>query len=144
MPSSRPKRTVSAGGVVVGPDGKVALVSQRGNSWSLPKGHIEDGESVLEAARREIFEETGLHELEFVKELGAYERYRIGKGGTGENKSELKRMVFFLFSTRQTELSPQDPKHPEAQWVDPAQVAPLLTHPKDRAFFESIQEHLSR
>ena len=72
------KKTHSAGGVVTNQEGKVLVVSQHGTSWSLPKGHIDPGETALAAARREIYEESGIRDLEFVRELGTYERYRIG------------------------------------------------------------------
>ncbi len=142
MASRKKKKTISAGGVVLDARGRVALVSQRGNSWSLPKGHLEGKESPLEAAHREIYEETGLSELTYLNDLGSYQRYRIGKGGAGEDRSELKTMVFYLFTTSQTELSPQDEKHPEAKWVPPQDVAPLLTHQKDREFFVSILDRI--
>ena len=51
------KKTESAGGVVKNKEGKILVVSQRGTSWSLPKGHIEQGEDALQASRREIQEE---------------------------------------------------------------------------------------
>ena len=57
------KETQSAGGVIENTEGKIVVVSQRGTSWSLPKGHIEDGEDILAAAKREIYEETGITEL---------------------------------------------------------------------------------
>ena len=86
----------SAGGIVLGPDGKIVLVCQRGNSWSFPKGHVEDGELPLDAAKREIFEETGIMDAEFIKELGSYERYSIGKNGIGESRERgLRRRIFF-------------------------------------------------
>ena len=48
------KKTRSAGAVVTNDEGKLLVVSQRGTSWSLPKGHIDPGESALAASRREI------------------------------------------------------------------------------------------
>ncbi|MBI4120361.1 MAG: NUDIX domain-containing protein [Parcubacteria group bacterium] len=51
------KHTKSAGGVVVNNDGQILVVSQKGTSWSLPKGHIDEREDVLTAAKREIHEE---------------------------------------------------------------------------------------
>src|SRR5215510_10208438 len=90
------KATHSAGGVVLNKKGQVLVVNQRGKSWSLPKGHIEEGEETLAAARREIHEESGLEDLTFVKLLGSYERWRIGRDG-GEDGSELKELTFFLF-----------------------------------------------
>ena len=129
----------SAGGVVVGGGGSILLVSQNGDSWSLPKGIVEKGESPLEAARREIREESGLRDLTFVRELGTYERCRIGKGGVGEDCSVIKHITLFLFRTYETVLAPEDEHNPEARFVDAKNVAALLTHQRDREFFESIR-----
>jgi len=131
------KETKTAGGVVINNEGKVLVVSQHGNSWSLPKGHIDEGETALEAAKREIYEESGIKDLELIKNLGEYQRYKIGKTG-GEDKSELKNITIFLFKTTETALQPVDPDNPEARWVDKEKVANLLTHPKDKEFFQRI------
>jgi len=48
-------QTVSAGGVVLGGEGRVLVVSRHGTSWSLPKGHVEAGEDLPSAARRAIY-----------------------------------------------------------------------------------------
>jgi 8-oxo-dGTP pyrophosphatase MutT (NUDIX family) len=127
-----------AGGVVVGPDGRVLVVSQKGTSWSLPKGHVEAGEGALAAARREIVEETGITTLEYIRSLGCYQRNRIGRDGVGEIADAPREITLFLFRTDQTALAPQDPENPEARWVPKEQVANLLTHPKDKEFFRSI------
>ena len=131
------KKTFSAGGVVLNKRGQVLVVSQKGTSWSLPKGHIDIGETARAAAVREIYEESGVKQLTFIKNLGAYERYKIGKDGVGENTNELKHITVFLFTTSEEKLNPQDPDHPEARWVNKEKVAELLTHPKDREFFEN-------
>ncbi len=130
--------TESAGGVVVNPKRDVLIVNQNGDSWSLPKGHIDPGETPLQAAMREIHEESGVSRLTLVKPLGFYERYKIALGG-GEDKSELKRIHMFLFSTMTRVLRPIDPAHPEARWVSPDEAAALLTHPKDKKFFLSCK-----
>ena len=135
------KKTVSAGGVVLNRNGEVLVVNQRGNSWSLPKGHIDPGEDALAAARREIAEESGVTELELVRDLGGFQRHRIGRHG-GEDTSELKDIRIFLFRTNQARLQPRDPDNPEAHWVRKEDVAGLLTHPKDREFFLGILRDL--
>ena len=131
------KSTHSAGGVVLNKKRQVLVVNQRGRSWSLPKGHLEEGEETLEAARREIYEESGLKDLKLVKLLGSYERMRIGKNG-GEDGAELKKLTFFLFEADGEVLKPIDPDNPEARWVDPNKVCDLLTHPKDKEFFQGV------
>jgi len=116
----------------------ILVVNQRGNAWSLPKGHIDPGEDARTAAEREIYEESGVSRLTFIKPLGGYERFRIGKGGIGEDRSELKHIEIFLFRTDEEELSPKDELNPEARWVAKDKVASLLTHPKDKEFFQKI------
>ena len=47
--------------------------------WTIPKGHIEEGETSRQAARREVQEETGLKEMEVMDWLGKINfRYRRG------------------------------------------------------------------
>lgn len=136
-----PPTRQSAGGVVVGPDGRVLIVNQNGDSWSLPKGHLEPGESELDAARREIAEESGVRQLTYVAELARYTRPRIGLRG-GDDPGEMKRIVLFHFTTQQTRLAPADPAHPEARWVSPEEAERLLTHPKDREVFGQLRRRI--
>lgn len=126
-----------AGGIVIGPNKKVIIVNQNGNSWSLPKGHLDKGENYLQAAVREIEEETGVKQLDFIEELGSYQRYKIGLEAD-EDKSELKNIKIFLFTTNETVLKPQDPDNPEARWVEPDKINEYLTHQKDKQFIELI------
>jgi 8-oxo-dGTP pyrophosphatase MutT (NUDIX family) len=129
--------TNSAGGVVLSRFRHVLVVNQRGRSWSLPKGHIEPGEDALTAARREIYEESGLQDLELIRPLGSYTRHKIGLNA-GEEGPEVKRLTFFLFRSMTETLKPIDPDNPEARWVDPQAVSRLLTHAKDKEFFEQV------
>ena len=126
------KYTTSAGGVVLNSKRQVLVVSQGGTSWSLPKGKLEEGEDFLTAAKREIEEETGVTELELVKELGSYQRSRI------HDPEEIKTIHLFLFKTTQEDLSPKDPDNPEARWVDRYEVEGYLTSEKDKEFFKGV------
>src|ERR1700686_1665954 len=132
------RKTRSAGGVVTNDGDEVLVVSQRGTSWSLPKGKIDPGEEALAAARREIYEESGIRELELIRELGTYERYKIGVDG-GDDQSELKTITMFLFRTKEKSLRPVDPDNPEARWLEKGKVALLLTHEKDKEFFRRVE-----
>ena len=135
------KTTESGGGVVVGPDGRILVVNQNGNSWSLPKGHIDPGEDAFTAAKREIYEEAGVVELHYIRSLGSYERFRIGRHGS-EDRSAWKKITMFLFQTTQVALHPQDSENPEVRWVPREHVADLLTHPKDKEFFLRVLSEL--
>lgn len=49
----------AAGGIVVDDSGDMLLI-RRNNRWDLPKGKVESGETLLQAALREVEEETGI------------------------------------------------------------------------------------
>ncbi len=131
------QETQSAGGVVINGNKQIAITNQNGNSWSLPKGYIESGEDSIDAAKREIMEETGLANLTFVKDLGSYTRHRIGLSGQDDTTVH-KTIHMYLFKTDETQLNPKDPNNPEAKWLYKHEVAGYLTHPKDKEFFQSI------
>src|SRR3990167_8531520 len=66
-------REPTAGGVVYRRTKKgmeVLLISDSKGRWTIPKGHIEEGESPRRAAEREIREETGLQEMKVLDWLG--------------------------------------------------------------------------
>ncbi len=131
----------SAGGVVLNPAGQMALVRQSNNTWSLPKGGVEDGEGYETAARREIMEETGLTNLTLVETLGSYTRYPLDHTGK-EDRTRLKRMTIMLFTTPETELRPVDANILEAKWVSPVDAVDMLGAPKDQEFLASVLNRL--
>ena len=135
------KKTISAGGVVLNTKNRVLVVNQHGTSWSLPKGHVDEEENLLEAAKREIWEESGIKQLKLVKELGSYQRHKLDLSGS-EDKSELKTIHMFLFRTDQETLAPVDHENPEARWVAKDEVEDLLTHEKDKSFFASVKSEI--
>lgn len=134
-------KTFSAGGIVVNPQGRVLLVQEYGYYWGLPRGHIENGESSLETAIREIYEEAGISDLHLIKEVGSYKRYRFDKNGN-EIHSELKHITIFLFATKQENVEIHDTNITAAEWVDADKVAERFIYYKDRDFYNKYIEEI--
>lgn len=58
----------AAGGMVLNPKGELLMIFRRGQ-WDMPKGKLDDGESIEHCALREVSEETGLTKLKLIREL---------------------------------------------------------------------------
>jgi len=106
-PPNVPEHDAAGGVVVRAENGRIyfALVGEKGLSkYVLPKGHVEAGESVEAAARREIEEEAGFSELKLLAPLGMKERLDF-------RKRAWKRTHYFLFATVQKNGVPSDRYH---------------------------------
>lgn len=58
-------------------DIEILLIQDSKDRWTIPKGHIEEGETAQQTARREIGEEAGLHDVDMLGWLGKIHfRYR--------------------------------------------------------------------
>jgi len=123
--------------VVVRGDEVIVIAPAKTRSASvlaLPKGHPDGDESPLEAAVREVREETGV-EAEPIEKLGeieyTYERKR---------RPVDKRVAFWLFEYRSGDLDP-DHEIASARWMPLEEAARSLTYEGER---EMVRRALSR
>jgi 8-oxo-dGTP pyrophosphatase MutT (NUDIX family) len=123
----------AAGGVVV--DGELALVLFRPsrNEVRLPKGHVEPGESHLEAAVREIGEESGFTDIEEICPLGT-QVVKFTSERDGRPMGISRTEHGFLFNLRSKAEAPrgeEDLKF-EPVWWPINDLVGLLTFPPER------------
>ncbi len=113
---------------------KIALAQhQRAiKTWVLPKGHVEEGESVEEAALREIFEETGLDNVQLIKHLGTIMRESVKSNGDVEQKT-IHFYLAYALSNRQSP-DPSDLSFTEVGWFPPEEAIEVLPYEGERAF----------
>jgi diadenosine hexaphosphate hydrolase (ATP-forming) len=74
-------REPTSGGIIFRHDSEggveILLIQDGKDRWTIPKGHIEEGETAQETTEREIGEEAGLHDVEVLNWLGKIHfRYR--------------------------------------------------------------------
>ncbi|MDQ4049054.1 MAG: NUDIX hydrolase [Actinomycetota bacterium] len=123
------KREFSAGGVVVrgsGEGAEVAIVSPRRGVYALPKGHPDAGETMEQAATREVREEAGLV-AEPIAKLGEA-RYWYTLAG----ERVLKAVTFFLFRYCSGSVEDHDDEVESAAWVPLGEAPRLLSYKGER------------
>ena len=135
---------MSAGGLVVdqAPDGlRAALIGRldrRGAlRWSLPKGHIERGESVEDTAVREVAEETGITGR-VVAPLGTIDFWF-----TIEDRRVHKTVHHFLLIAEGGELSADDIEVSEVAWVPLPEVRSRLAYDDERRLVDKVPQLLA-
>ena len=126
---------ISAGGLVIDSTGTKGLLIGRRDLkdqsrerllWSLPKGHIEEGETPEQAAVREVQEETGI-ESEIAKELGVINFWFMA-GGNRIHKT----VHHYLFKETGGKLAPQLTEVDDVGWFPLTEIVELLAYPDEK------------
>ena len=128
----------SAGGLVVDLAGDVprgALIGRTDKLgrllWSLPKGHIEEGETAEQAAVREVREETGIHG-EIMGELGTIDFWFVADG-----RRIHKTVRHYLLRATGGQLSDDDIEVTAVAWVPLPEISEQLAYPDERGLVEA-------
>ncbi len=132
----------SAGGLVVDIEtGRAAVIGRldrRGRLlWSLPKGHIENGETVEQAAVREVAEETGIDSV-VMATLGSIDYWFVA-----EDRRVHKTVHHFLLRALGGELSDADVEVTEVAWVPLADLPARLAYADERRLVRRATEMLA-
>lgn len=136
--TNKMNKAISAGGLVVrnNPDKQILLIKfPDNNGLGFPKGHVEKGETVEQAAIREVFEETGLSGLKIIKRLGIVTRPAVEDDGTEVQKD----IHLFLMKTDSNSHSEADQDY---GWFGIDEAIQKMGFPQEAEFLRKIKEYL--
>jgi len=151
VPPSSPRRRLrrveetSAGGLVVDrrDNGSplaalIGRTDRRGRLlWSLPKGHVEVGETAEDAAVREVAEETGITGS-VLAPLGTIDFWFVAEG-----RRIHKTVHHFLLIAQSGELSDEDIEVEKVEWVPLSELAERLAYADERRLIEQVPRLLA-
>ena len=117
------RRERSAGAVVFNPKiEKYLLLHYPAGHWDFPKGHVDRGEKDVNAAKREIFEETGL-EIEILFGFNEIIKYHFKEQGILIEK----KVIYFLGITEKEEIR-LSYEHDGYAWLSYEEALDRLTY----------------
>jgi diadenosine hexaphosphate hydrolase (ATP-forming) len=120
-----------AGGVLFNPKGQVLLIRDRQGYWCFPKGHLEAGENLHQAALREVEEETGIKGR--VKQALSMTRYTNNKG--------IAREIHWFLMEGQGRIQLEKGLY-GAGFFDLDEARRLLAFPEDVELLEEALRHI--
>ena len=121
------KKEKSCGCVIVENDKVLLILQQNDAYWGFPKGHVENGETEIQTAKREVKEEVGL-DVEIDENKRYVTNYIV--------RNEIdKTSVFYTATTTGGELIKQDSEIKEVKWCTFEEALELLT-------FDNLKEVL--
>jgi 8-oxo-dGTP pyrophosphatase MutT (NUDIX family) len=144
-PYARRVDETSAGGLVIDKTGTKGLLIGRLDIkdqtrekllWSLPKGHIEEGETPEQAALREVNEETGI-QCSIDKSLGVIDFWFMAGG-----KRIHKTVHHFVFRETGGKIAPQISEVDDVRWFPLEEIVDRLAYPDERKLIARSQELL--
>ena len=119
----------SCGAVIF--DGDKILVSQQVKGhWGFPKGHVEEGETEVQTAVREIKEETNL-DVQIDESKRFVERYSPEEGVE-------KDVVFFVAQKIGGEIKVQEEEVKDTKWLLPQDAMEILTYESSKRILQNV------
>lgn len=107
--------------------------------WDLAKGHYEQGENALDAARREAKEEAGITDLRFIPGF----KEKIGWWYRFEGKLTRKWVTYFLAETKTKDAVVSD-EHLKPGWFTPAEAEKLIKHKETKELLRKASAFLKK
>jgi len=115
------------------------LLKHKDGHWDFPKGHMERGEGEMETARREILEETGIRDVEFVSGF----RRIINYAHMREEVRVQKQVVFFLGKTKSVKAKISK-EHAGGKWVALRDALNTLTYENAKNVLRAADARLAK
>ena len=117
------------------------VVLHRDGHWAFPKGHQKIGESDLDTAKRELYEETGVEDVKLKNLKEFLEFYSFEKNGKKYDK-KVKYFIGFVFDNKTK--TPNEFKHEikRMKWLNYSEALDIITFTESRNMLNEVKKYL--
>ncbi|MBS4168496.1 NUDIX domain-containing protein [Parachlamydia sp. AcF125] len=116
----------------------VFLIQMPAGYWSFPKGHPNPGETELQAAKRELFEETGLSVSTVLFPQSFEERYEFQRAG-----QRIRKSVYYFVAEVTGQIALQSTEIQNGKWVLLSKASQYVTFSEGKALCQQILQLMS-
>ena len=117
------------------------------NFWQMPQGGVDQNEQMLQAAKRELEEETGITKIILIKELNYWLEYELPKSlidriWKGKYKGQKQKWFIMKFTGNRKDINIKT-KHPEFldwKWIEPAKLPDIVVDFKVNVYKKILKE----
>ena len=119
------------------------------NFWQMPQGGINENENYLQAAKRELLEETGIKTVKVIKEMDNWLTYDLpknllGKIWNGKYRGQKQKwfIMKFLGNTNEININTQDPEFLDWKWIEISNLPKVVVDFKLEVYKKIFKELL--
>ena len=119
------------------------------NSWQMPQGGVDQNENFLQAAKRELEEETGIKSVKLIKELDGWleydlPEYLLGKLWEGKYRGQKQKwfVMKFIGKSDEIDVKTKNPEFLDWKWIAPSELLNVAVNFKVD-IYKKIKEQLT-
>jgi len=137
MKKSKLPLRIGVGAIVLNKENKIFVGKRidfpKNDKWQMPQGGIDDGESLLDAMKRELAEETSIKSIKILKEIDEWTEYELpdyllGKIWKGKYRGQKQKWFISKFTGIDDEINIKTPRPEflEWKWVSPENLPSII------------------
>lgn len=128
------KKEKSCGCIILNDKKEILLVHQNAGHWGLPKGHIEEGETEVQTAIREVKEETNI-------DVEVNTNYRYSMIYSPKEDVE-KEVIYFIAKNISNSCKPQHEEVQDIKWLDINNAIETITYDNSKELLRKVKKDL--
>ena len=141
---------LGVGAIVLNSKNRVFVGKRKDNpvdKWQMPQGGVNAGEKLIDAMKRELEEETGIKNIEILKEIDGWSEYELpkyllGKVWKGKYRGQKQKwfIVRFLGTDNEININTKHPEFIEWKWIDPNILPDIIVNFKKDLYLSLLKE----